>query len=678
MNSPQHPSVVGLVCLTLFLASVPALGAGRHPDGDALPLRAAGPGRVEQDFERDVPTELLSLEEGLAPALLALANDDTVRVEDWPVAPDRREPVVLTRREVYAPGAHIFRIDRGRRVEVPRSRLVFLWGAAEQDVEARVLVAVDPESRAIEGFVDAHEGKQELRPAPEQGRGPDGRALYRLAPPEVFLAPGEDPDAEGWSCGAAEAPQAIPLTFEGAASTAVFEDAITSLHTATVAIDTDNEFMALKFADNTTAASNYIAQLIAAMNVFYERDLKIRLVQGTTFLRVSSTPDPWTGGTGNADAAKLQQFTNYWSANYGGVSRAMAAMLSGKQPSGSSGIAWVGGLCSTSTGYSFSQVFRSSTNGSSDAFVVGHEIGHNFGTNHTHCYLTPTPIDTCYNAQQGCWSGPTSCPAETNMNGVLARGTLMSYCHLLSGCRADRVFHPRTVDLLNPIIESKVGICVFPAVSAPTIAAVKPNSGSTAGGTAITITGTGFQAGATVSLGGVPATSVVVVGSTTITAVTGAHATGAVSAVVTNPDGGSATLANAFFYAPPPAALGFYTLTPCRVIDTRNPNGPLGGPALGAGALRTFDVTGTCGIPNGAQAISVNVTVVGPTAPGNLAFYPGNAFPLGTSTINFAAGATRANNAVLGLATNGAGTIGVQNASAGATQLLLDVNGYFQ
>ncbi len=38
----------------------------------------------------------------------------------------------------------------------------------------------------------------------------------------------------------------------------------------------------------------------------------------------------------------------------------------------------------------------------------------------------------------------------------------MSYCNLLGGCSASTVFHPRTVQILDPIVESKVGVCVFP------------------------------------------------------------------------------------------------------------------------------------------------------------------------------------------------------------------------
>ena len=83
---------------------------------------------------------------------------------------------------------------------------------------------------------------------------------------------------------------------------------------------------------------------------------------------------------------------------------------------------------------------------------------------------------------------------------------------------------------------------------APTVTSISPTSGTTAGGTAVSITGTGFLAGATVKLGGTSATGVTVVNSTTITATTPAHAAGAVNVVVTNTDAQSGTLTNGYTY----------------------------------------------------------------------------------------------------------------------------------
>jgi uncharacterized repeat protein (TIGR01451 family) len=127
------------------------------------------------------------------------------------------------------------------------------------------------------------------------------------------------------------------------------------------------------------------------------------------------------------------------------------------------------------------------------------------------------------------------------------------------------------------------------------------------------------------------------------------------------------------------AGTDFYTLQPCRVIDTRNPASPtgLGAPALAANSDRIFQVSGTCGIPLTATAIAVNVTVTQSTATGNVRIHPSGT-PIPTaSTINYAAGLTRANNAIVGL--NG-GQIAVFAAQApGSTvHFILDVTGYFE
>ena len=87
-----------------------------------------------------------------------------------------------------------------------------------------------------------------------------------------------------------------------------------------------------------------------------------------------------------------------------------------------------------------------------------------------------------------------------------------------------------------------------PVNPAPTVSSITPVSGTTAGGTPVTITGTGFLAGATVSFGGTPATGVGVTNSTTITATAPAHAAGAVNVVVTNTDAQSGTLNNGYTY----------------------------------------------------------------------------------------------------------------------------------
>jgi hypothetical protein len=126
-------------------------------------------------------------------------------------------------------------------------------------------------------------------------------------------------------------------------------------------------------------------------------------------------------------------------------------------------------------------------------------------------------------------------------------------------------------------------------------------------------------------------------------------------------------------------ASDFFTVTPCRVADTRNPAGPSGGPALGADTTRSFPVIGVCGIPSTATAVAINVTVVNQTNPGHLRLYPAGGIVPGSSTINFVPGRTQANNAVIPLGTGGQIAVFCRVASpTGHTDFLFDVFGYFE
>ena len=198
-----------------------------------------------------------------------------------------------------------------------------------------------------------------------------------------------------------------------------------------------------------------------------------------------------------------------------------------------------------------------------------------------------------------------------------------------------------------------------------------------------------------------------------------ASGSGDINATVDLPAGGTATFAvSATVVVSPPAAIAntaaivppagvadtvpanntatdsdtlsgqLYTLTPCRLIDTRNPDGPLGGPALVAGANRTFQVTGNCGIPADATAVVLNVTVVSSTAGGNLRIFPTGAAVPTVSALNYSTGQTRGNNGIFALGgvimlqgpktfeVGGKFDIRCQQAS-GSAHVIVDVTGYF-
>lgn len=194
----------------------------------------------------------------------------------------------------------------------------------------------------------------------------------------------------------------------------------------------------------------------------------------------------------------LYEVGKYWNDNNGGVDRAVTHFMSGKNMGG--GVAWLGVLCTgafnvdtsmdgcsfnnTSNyggGYGVSGGLGGNFNPNAptsvwDAVVVAHELGHNFDSPHTHCYNgvggNASPIDECFNAEPGCYSGSETLPGPLGAGS----GTIMSYCHLLSGGLSNIALnlgtgHPygvepeRVPNRMRDHVESKAGS--FPACIRP-------------------------------------------------------------------------------------------------------------------------------------------------------------------------------------------------------------------
>jgi len=221
---------------------------------------------------------------------------------------------------------------------------------------------------------------------------------------------------------------------------------------------------------NTTDATSYITDLIGFSSGIYDQEIATDLQ--ISHLSLWSTPsDPWTQ---SSSSCALFELGRYWNDNRTDVGRTITHMMSGK--SGRSGVAWVGVLCAGGFNYSHGgacpslipQVdnyggaygFTGGIDGGFDPanplqawdiIAVTHEIGHNFDSPHTHCYNglggSSDPVDECFSGQSGCYSGSPRLPCGTAGAGC---GTIMSYCHLLSGGLANIAFsfgtdHPHGV-----------------------------------------------------------------------------------------------------------------------------------------------------------------------------------------------------------------------------------------
>jgi hypothetical protein len=119
--------------------------------------------------------------------------------------------------------------------------------------------------------------------------------------------------------------------------------------------------------------------------------------------------------------------------------------------------------------------------------------------------------------------------------------------------------------------------------------------------------------------------------------------------------------------------LNFYTVIPCRLIDTR-----LTGVPLTSGVARIFPVAGGCGVPSTAKAVSVNVTAISASAEGSIVLYGGDTTAPLTSSISFKALVDRANNAVVSLGGDGTMAGRALLPGGGTLDMAVDVNGYFE
>ena len=195
------------------------------------------------------------------------------------------------------------------------------------------------------------------------------------------------------------------------------------------------------------------------------------MLRGTTFLRVDPdvpptfNDDPFNNTDSPASSAQLNEFGNYWQNNQSAVPRAFALLLSGKSSSGfsASGIAWLDRYCdnnvSGGASYSINQAFwNSGISIGSSLRIIAHELGHNLGSAHTHCYSPP--VDQCYRAESGCYSGSVSCPGA-------GPGTLMSYCNFGApngaNCGSNQlVFHPTVITRIGQSIAANTPACIVP------------------------------------------------------------------------------------------------------------------------------------------------------------------------------------------------------------------------
>lgn len=368
--------------------------------------------------------------------------------------------------EIFASGARVRLDHSGKIVDLPRDqREIYIATNSTTGVG----LIVDPHSGDVRGFANRNGQKVEIK----------GNYLSQIEITDVEEAGPNSCSMEGSEQPVDPVAMAETTPIKSASATAS-GDVIS--YEAVVAVDADSEWMD-GFGDDTDAASQWITDLFVAMNVFFERDIETRLLIGDVFLRTGS--DPYSEPSDRN--AQLNEFGAYWKDHMGAVERTFAAMFSGRSISSYSfsGIAWLDQYCangfswgnSTPGSYSYNAIGSNRTPANT-AIYVGHELGHNMGSPHTHCYSPP--VDNCYNGEGGCYDGDPVCPAG-------GKGTVMSYCHVGgssgAGCgTSNSEFHSTVQALIEDNLADELAAgCIMPFVAEDPqpVFSSEPVSGST-------------------------------------------------------------------------------------------------------------------------------------------------------------------------------------------------------
>lgn len=366
-----------------------------------------------------------------------------IRLSGVPTGPSRTSEFLLEELDVFTPDARIVAMTDQGEVSLARPTSKVYRGRST-DGEADAVLGINGNS--VQMLLNV--GGETHVVLPVEGDG-DRLVMAKssaLRPPSVEtpcateLVPENRSFLEGW-----------PEREQQAAARL----ATTTILDTDLMLDVNQSLYASAFGSSTVNATNYMNVLIGAASAIYLRDVNVRLRIST--LVIWTTADPFSG---TSSSAQLNAYRTWCNSNRTAVSRDLAHLFGNGNITNYGGIAYLGVLCNTQFGYGVSNIRANVTFPTAsyqwDVNVTAHELGHNFASNHTHCF-NPA-IDMCYGQESGCYNGPS----------VPTNGTIMSYCHLTSG-GITMVFHQRCIDVIRAAAESASCLLPTPSVARDTV-----------------------------------------------------------------------------------------------------------------------------------------------------------------------------------------------------------------
>jgi hypothetical protein len=426
----------------------------------------AGPGPVSSfDAAKTGPAEVASKARASAPGAL-------FRIVGMVGAEGEALTLDLEKATLFTADFHLY-VDGQDRGKDAVARLSFLRGTVEEWPRSSVALTVDSETGAWNGYLVAGDRFYEVHLPAQAAQGSIAKAAVVSRGETGSLAQGSG------LTDVLEPPTALLQKLGGLQTKIVGVPG--AEYQAVIAIDSDYEFYQLFHAGLETP-TDYLAAIFGSVSELYFRQLGVSLAISS--ISLYTTPDdPWNAPNPHSGvtADVLCEFSHFWQANrpVKTYPRNGAMFFTGKRSVDIGGQAWLDSLCNYSAKlstcpYGGYGIVVASNHPGFETYTTAHELGHIFGSVHTHCYNPP--IDQCHSGESGCYSGPESTPPEG--------GSVMSYCdpfNLSMGEPGLYGLHSERVEQVIRSFVDTVGPTCLASLNDPfALAAASPASGKAA------------------------------------------------------------------------------------------------------------------------------------------------------------------------------------------------------
>jgi Concanavalin A-like lectin/glucanases superfamily/Metallo-peptidase family M12/Ig-like domain CHU_C associated len=269
--------------------------------------------------------------------------------------------------------------------------------------------------------------------------------------------------------------ETIEHNIEQTRQLALTETLVCSPRPVQIYFEADNSIFVAQ-GSNMTTATNFVNALFAQVAVLYANEgIAIQISQ----LKIWDTADPYISAGG---FYATHQMLNLFVAQVGTTFTGDLAHLISARVLGGGVADSFESLCNKGAAIS-ANITSTVVNVpvySWNVLVVTHELGHNFGSPHTHsCFWPGGAIDNCEFTEGGCWSGPAP------VNG----GTIMSYCHQVKGVGTN--FANGFGPLPGNMIRSRANFCIYTSKLEVTVISTSANTTAACNGFQIVVSATG-------------------------------------------------------------------------------------------------------------------------------------------------------------------------------------------